>query len=389
MFSYFLSFLWPIGIGFYIFLFTFPTTLLFVHIVLRKMIVSVPQKIGIYLFFLFLTLVIGLVFFPFPDLTPRFCEVQSHITHWRIIPFQFLHDINKFSLDNHLSGIFWILKNQAFYQVFFNFLLLLPLGLFGTIVFRWSFKKNLAFGLLTSFCFEILQGSALFWIFACAYRFFDVDDIMLNMSGMIFGYILARPWRKDITEWMNEKENRIKKNSHFARRLLAYSIDISLIKLPAILLGLFPIIILSPITWKYLNIGLSFILAIVYFVYITHFFHGRTLGKYLFGFKIVDEEDEEKPKKKQLFIRALIPIFSLMILDFVYLTIQVFTGEQFVQTDVATFFYFSIIFIAIPLTIELSHDGRGIHDHLAHTKLETKETGLYKIYLKIRKKFEE
>lgn len=77
-----------------------------------------------------------------------------------------------------------------------------------------------------------------------------------------------------------------------------------------------------------------------------------------------------------------------MILDFVYLTIQVFTGEQFVQTDVATFFYFSIIFIAIPLTIELSHDGRGIHDHLAGTKLETKETGLYKIYLKIRKKFE-
>lgn len=66
-----------------------------------------------------------------------------------------------------------------------NFLLFLPLGLLLPLVARktaWSWRKMLALGLAVSFVIEFVQyfGG----------RAADVDDLMMNAAGTVFGYLL-------------------------------------------------------------------------------------------------------------------------------------------------------------------------------------------------------
>lgn len=56
----------------------------------------------------------------------------------------------------------------------------------------WRSAFLLAFG-LTAFI-EFAQLSALFGIYPCRYRYFEVDDLILNSSGTLLGFALMRWW---------------------------------------------------------------------------------------------------------------------------------------------------------------------------------------------------
>ncbi len=379
MLSYLTSFIGPTGSGLYIFLLSFPLVILFTHIALKKFIVSLPQKIGIYLFFLFLTIDIGLVFFPFPEITPSFCLSHSDVTHWRFIPFQFLADIATYAENNQLHWINYFLYNQSFLQVIFNFFLILPLGFLGSLVFKWKFRKTLIYSFFLTVIFEILQWSALLWILDCPYRFFDIDDIMMNIAWAIVWWAITLPFRKDMFHWMKEKENKIKKNNHFIRRLFAFSIDISLSKIVS--LYLVSSIATLSFSQNIATIISDFFIYFIYFVLVAYTFHGKTLGKYLFWLKVSTKE-EKRPSITQLFIRSIPIIFILPLLDIGFLIFQNVTWIT-IQNWYENTLYLTIIFIILPLTIELSRDGRWLHDHIANTKIESKNTGLYKLYKKI------
>lgn len=72
-----------------------------------------------------------------------------------------------------------------------NFALCAAIGLaLAGVAGHWL--RALAFGVGLSFGIEITQLTGLWRIYPCAYRLFDVDDLMLNISGVMAGYALAR-----------------------------------------------------------------------------------------------------------------------------------------------------------------------------------------------------
>src|SRR5699024_4822160 len=52
-------------------------------------------------------------------------------------------------------------------------------------------KKAFGLGLLLSFFYEITQLTGVYGIYNCPYRIFDVDDLFLNSTGALFGFLVA------------------------------------------------------------------------------------------------------------------------------------------------------------------------------------------------------
>ena len=92
-------------------------------------------------------------------------------------PFEFIHDIR----TDGITGVMQLAMNVVFF---------LPLGYFMKRVFRWKFVTALPAMFLTSLLIETTQLTGIWGIYPCAYRLFDVDDLITNTLGGI----LATPW---------------------------------------------------------------------------------------------------------------------------------------------------------------------------------------------------
>nr|WP_291793302.1 VanZ family protein [Brevibacterium sp.] len=118
---------------------------------------------------------------PLPD------PAQIRCAPAQLTPFQFLADIRTFDT----SGPRALLHNPAVLQVAFNILLFLPLG----ILLRWLWGRGIIWstvlGFAVSLCIETTQLTGLWGLYPCAYRLFDVDDLMANTVGALLGGVLA------------------------------------------------------------------------------------------------------------------------------------------------------------------------------------------------------
>jgi len=105
-----------------------------------------------------------------------------------LVPFAFVHDILSTLDDGPL------LTNRALIQAVFNVCLFVPFGAF----LRWLFNRGVILTTLAGFAvtcvIELTQYTGLWHIYPCAYRMFDVDDIMLNTAGALIGSLLAIPF---------------------------------------------------------------------------------------------------------------------------------------------------------------------------------------------------
>ncbi len=136
-----------------------------------------------------------LVLLPFPS-TRDTCSLQSPDTvHTNLRLFQFVEDILKDSGVVLTNPSTWlaITKQQAFYQAFFNFLLLMPFGVYLRYFLqeRRYWKRAFIISFLLTLFYEITQRTGIYGIFNCAYRIFDVDDLLLNSIGALLGFFLA------------------------------------------------------------------------------------------------------------------------------------------------------------------------------------------------------
>lgn len=136
-----------------------------------------------------------LVLLPLPEVRDT-CSIQKPDTqHFSLIPFQFV--VNTF--DN--SGIvlsqpstyMQLFKQPSFFQALFNFLLLLPFGVYLRYFFQEKkyWKKALVFTFLLTLFYEVTQVTGIYGIYNCAYRIFDVDDLLLNTTGGLLGFFIA------------------------------------------------------------------------------------------------------------------------------------------------------------------------------------------------------
>ncbi|ALJ22210.1 VanZ family protein [Microbacterium sp. No. 7] len=91
------------------------------------------------------------------------------------------------------------LTDFALLQIVFNVLLFLPLGFFLRVLARRGVLVAFVVGALTSLLIETTQLTGVWGLFPCAYRMFDVGDLLTNTTGAVVGSLLAllvpRRWR--------------------------------------------------------------------------------------------------------------------------------------------------------------------------------------------------
>ena len=83
------------------------------------------------------------------------------------------------------------LRHPALLQLVFNVLLFMPLGFFLRVLGGRGILTALIVGLGTSLFVELTQLTGVWGLYPCAYRFFDVGDLMTNTTGAVLGAVLA------------------------------------------------------------------------------------------------------------------------------------------------------------------------------------------------------
>jgi glycopeptide antibiotics resistance protein len=100
-------------------------------------------------------------------------------------PFQFIADI----ADDGRTP--W--RNRALLQVLFNVVLFAPLGYFLRVLAKRGWVVATALGAAVSLLIEFTQKTGVWGVYRCAYRVFDVDDLILNTTGALLGSLVAIP----------------------------------------------------------------------------------------------------------------------------------------------------------------------------------------------------
>lgn len=95
-----------------------------------------------------------------------------------------------------------LLRDPAFLQIALNVLLFVPLGYFVRVVLHRGVVVATLLGLGVSLLIEITQRTGVWNLYDCAYRLFDVDDLMVNTLGAAVGslvsFLLVRRRRPEV-----------------------------------------------------------------------------------------------------------------------------------------------------------------------------------------------
>ncbi|BDR53898.1 teicoplanin resistance protein VanZ [Bombiscardovia apis] len=134
------------------------------------------SALAAYLVILYLLALVFFTLWPMPDNRALFCATHHYPA--QLHPLQFLTDL--------ATG-----GREAFFQIVFNIIFFVPLGFIMGRVFRWRFYLAIPASFLTSLMIETAQLTGAFGLVGCAYRHFDVDDLIWNTSGAIIGLIFA------------------------------------------------------------------------------------------------------------------------------------------------------------------------------------------------------
>ncbi|MFJ9389146.1 VanZ family protein [Nocardioides sp. NPDC101246] len=119
---------------------------------------------------------------PVPDVGSYVCAG----TQFR--PFGFLDDILRAREE---VGARALLTSAAFLQVALNVVLFVPLGFFVRAIAGRGVLVAGALGLATSLLIETTQLTGIWGLYPCAYRVFDVDDLMINTVGAVIGSVIS------------------------------------------------------------------------------------------------------------------------------------------------------------------------------------------------------
>lgn len=136
------------------------------------------------LFFIFLALL------PFPD--PAALDCSQGGLRPRLRPFAFVTAALR--AVGRGAGLSYWLGDLTVVSAAMNFFLCLPIGLaLGALTGRW--RHAVLFGAALTLGVELTQLTGNWGIYPCPYRRFDLDDLILNLSGVLAGFGLARRLR--------------------------------------------------------------------------------------------------------------------------------------------------------------------------------------------------
>ncbi len=179
----------------------------------------------IYSLILYLICIYFLVILPLPKLETVVWKPDMV----RLIPFQFILDfINETSfVISEPSTYLKALLDPCFYTVAFNILMFVPFGMYLRYYFRCDWKKVLLYSFLLSLFFEVTQLTGLYFIYPHPYRIFDVDDLMINTLGGLFGFMFMGMFVRFLPtrEKIDEESLKVGESVSGLRRITVFGLD--------------------------------------------------------------------------------------------------------------------------------------------------------------------
>ena len=147
---------------------------------------SFARLLGLAAVCLYATALLTYTLLPLPERSVEWCRL--HAQGMNLQPFAFIDDIRKAAPGRSLRGL---LTSFTVLQVAFNVVLFVPFGVILRRYFNRSVLVTTLLGAGTSLLIELTQLTGLWFIYPCAFRTADVDDLMTNTLGTILGAVLA------------------------------------------------------------------------------------------------------------------------------------------------------------------------------------------------------
>ena len=295
-----------------------------------------------------------LVLLPLPAIRDTCLMQEPGTQHYSFVPFSFVTDIfNSGRIVWSNPGTYTNLFTQtAFYQAFFNFLLLMPLGVYLRYFLKEKKKWGKALGItfLVTLFYEITQVTGIYGYYNCAYRIFDVDDLILNTLGGVVGFFIAPAF----LAFFPSKE-RIHER---ADRLLKLDEVKPMIVLIAIIVDLFVSDLCTQIFLKLTStndVNEFLIQSVSYFFFffvIPIVWNGRTIGTFILRFRY-----DGKISKMTTISRLFKRFAALYMTFFITFVVNVLNQSQISMASpyyhVSAFLPFGISVLYFILTIVL------------------------------------
>ena len=178
-------------------------------------------------FFTFLYCAVAAFFLtlmPLPRDPQAVCQAFPQAAHPQWVPGNFVSDFTREAHGHY--GPAALLANPSLYQVAFNVALLVPLGFFLRYYTGRGLAAATAAGLGMSLMFELTQGTGVWGLYPCPYRLADMDDLLLNTSGAMLGWLLAGPALRVLPDLVAHDEVALRSTDVvFGRRLWALAFD--------------------------------------------------------------------------------------------------------------------------------------------------------------------
>lgn len=257
----------------------------------------------IYSFILYMMCTYFLVILPLPKMSE---VTSSYKDMMQVIPFSFIRDfLRETSLViTNPKTYLPALKEPCVYTVVFNIFMTVPFGMYLRYYFKYDLKKVFVASFLLSLFFEFTQLSGLYFIYKGPYRLFDVDDLILNTSGGVLGYLLFGL----LKSWLPSRE-RIDEDSYMNGKIVS-----GLRRMTIFGLDTFLYLFIYTLIFIFIQIEhLGVFLFLIYFGLIPLILCGKTLGS-----KFLNVEMEVP---NHLFLRM---IFKNIFLYFYYFVLPFF-----------------------------------------------------------------
>jgi VanZ family protein len=119
-----------------------------------------------------------------------------------------------------------LLRNRAFLQVVLNVVLFLPFGVFVRLITHRGVVVATALGFAVSLLIEVTQLTGVWGVYPCAYRLFDVDDLLTNTVGAFLGALVSYPYAARRRRRLGTARRRLPTTVSVGRRLAGTLSDV-------------------------------------------------------------------------------------------------------------------------------------------------------------------
>jgi len=324
----------------------------------------------VYSFIFYILCMYCLVILPLPS-PEKAATLHNH--KMQLEPFLFIKDILQRSdiIKDQPKTWLSVVLNKAFLVNILNLFLALPFGMYLRYYFKRSFIETIVLSFLLSLFFEITQLTGLYFLYSGSYRLFDVDDLIVNTSGGVLGFLLMGPFMTFLPSRDELDEISYKKGMEVSltRRFISFFFDMAFI---AFLTFICEILIPE------FALLLSFEASILfYFSVFPILFKGRTLGKFITSTAIVSL-NEERPAFYSYFLRYIlfygfyffIPLNIRRLLESLILTnTDPYKDMAYATVELlAAILYFMILLTAL---IKSARHRRLLYEKLSKTKIQS------------------